>query len=715
MTDEIQCLDSATDDDVLSQTENLHRQAGALRKWSKSLLKRTAKPNSNDSQEGFSLEDGNYLISELHAHRHELEATNEELRWVKKELETSLKRHFDLYDLAPEGYFTLDAKGLIIEANLAAASLLGLEKEALLKQPLSSFILCESQDASWQKIFSQTVGAEPLVCECKMLRQGTTPFWARLKTTSTKDAAGDPVLCVVMSDISDRMLIEEVLREQEKKYRLVAESTHDWEFWLGPDEAIRYCSPACQKITGHSVAEFETDPSLMRQLVHPDDLARYDLHQHGVQALEIYDDIEFRIIHAEGSVHWLSHVCRPVHGANGEHLGTRGSNRDITERKFLEAERSKERNLESLGHLAAGIAHDFNNLFQGLLGNISLARMCIPDDSEACKYLENAENVYEQAAKLTAQLITFSNGGHPQRVEVQLSKYLKAAVTTAMSASELSVEFDLAPDLWQVNIDTSQFGQVIGNLVCNAKEAMPSGGWLRITAANLQLPSKNMPNSLPPGNYVEISIQDHGCGIAADDLPRIFDPYFSTKERCSQKGMGLGLALCKTIIQKHGGAITVESESQQGTTFHLFLPTIAPPQSSDMQALQRGLTGAGPRILIMDDDRAVNEVATHYLNHHGYRMDSASNGDAAIAAYQEAREACDPYAAVILDLTIPGGMGGKEVFAILKKTDPEVKAIVSSGYTDDPAILNYSAHGFAEVLAKPYHLQEMKAVLDRLV
>lgn len=528
-------------------------------------------------------------------------------------------------------------------------------------------------------------------------------------------AAGDDLRHEVREDQqgSDRQRIEEGLREREELYRLIADFSHDWELWLDQDEVIRYCSPSCQKVTGYAVTDFEYDSTLLRRIVYPEDLARYDQHRHVIKKAKKHDEIEFRIIHADGTVRWISQVCRPVYKAAGEYIGTRGSNRDITKRKLLGAEMIKARNLESLGNLAGGIAHDFNNLFQGLLGNISLAKMCLSKESEAFSYLANAENVHAQATKLTSQLTAFSSGGAPQRIEIPLAPYIRQTVTANPRCPKLAVVFDIAGDLWPVKIDPSQFSQVIDNLFTNACDAMASGGKILIRAINEKLPLKNMPHPLPPGNYVQISIKDQGGGIRESDLPRIFDPYFSTKRRCAQKGMGLGLALCNTIVRKSGGAITVETEPDQGSTFRVFLPAVA--IATDKMAIKNKLTGNGPRILIMDDEAEVSEVATRYLTLHGYRVDAAANGDAAISAYQGAREHDDPYAAVVLDLAIPGGLGGEAVFSILKATDPEVKAIVSSGYTADPALIDYAAHGFIEVLVKPYQPSNLKEVLDRLV
>lgn len=259
-------------------------------------------------------------------------------------------------------------------------------------------------------------------------------------------------------------------------------------------------------------------------------------------------------------------------------LGHRISNRDITEHKSLEAEVAKNRNLEALGILAGGIAHDFNNLFQGLLGNLQLAKMNTEESSKAYPFLERAEQVFGLATKLTGQLISFSPGGNLQPIDIHPANPLKEEALSTLAGSGLTAEFDLAENLWPITVDPSQFRNVIKHMALNALEAMPlqSGGTLLIKAANESLPENHAKHpTLPPGCYVKISIQDYGCGISKENLPRIFDPYFSTKQLGAQKGMGLGLTLCDSIIRKHGGAITVESEPGKGTTFDIYLPAAA--------------------------------------------------------------------------------------------------------------------------------------------
>ncbi len=512
---------------------------------------------------------------------------------------------------------------------------------------------------------------------------------------------------------------EEELKQSEHRYRTVADFTYDWEFWIAPDGKFLYCSPSCQRVIGHSAAALEHDPTLLRSIVHPDDLAAYDQHCQAAQEGKTIQEFEFRIIRANGQIEWawLAHSCQPIYDESGRFLGTRGSNRDVTLRKRLEAEAIKDKNLAAIGVLAGGIAHDFNNLFQGLLGNLSLAQMYTSKSSKAFPFLEKAEQVYGEATKLTRQLIAFSSGGgNYPAMHLQASPHIREEVSSSLAGSDIVVEFELPDTLWPINVNPVQFRDVIKHLVQNAREAMSQqvGGTLKIIATNetLEMNHDKHP-TLAPGHYLRVSIEDQGCGISREHLPLIFDPYFSTKERGAQKGMGLGLSLCDAVIKKCGGAISVLSKPCKGSTFQVFIPAVMP--AATKTAVTKGQGTKGPRILLMDDDPGVVEVTTKYLHLAGYRIDSTMDGEATIAAYEEASAAGDPYALLILDLMISGGMGGKDVIAILKQSAPEVKAIVSSGYTDDHAMTNFSEYGFIAASPKPCLLSELKAIIKRFV
>ncbi|HIJ90980.1 MAG: PhnD/SsuA/transferrin family substrate-binding protein [Desulfobulbaceae bacterium] len=369
---------------------------------------------------------------------------------------------------------------------------------------------------------------------------------------------------------------QQTLEASEEKFRTVADYTLDMEYWEGARREIIYMSPSCEAITGYSRDEFIADPDLFLRVVHPDDRDQWDAHRHDIGNQED-GMLNFRVVRRDGGIRWLEHICHPVWSNDGVFRGRRVSNRDISERKRLESELLKIRNLESLAILAGGIAHDFNNLFQVLVGNIQLAKMNTEESSEVYQYLKQAEQAAGLATKLTSQLIAFSSEGNKLPINIQPVSYIMNETVAILEGSDLLPEFDLAENLLSISVDPAQFRNVIKQVVLNAKEAMPagSGGTLRISAVNEHL-SENHGKYPPlaPGNYVKISIEDQGCGISKENLPHIFDPYFSTKQRGSQKGMGLGLTLCDTIIRRHGGAITVESEPGKGTGFHLYFPAV---------------------------------------------------------------------------------------------------------------------------------------------
>lgn len=401
----------------------------------------------------------------------------------------------------------------------------------------------------------------------------------------------------------------------------------------------------------------------------------------------------------------------PIRGADGTLHGVVLVFRDVSEQRRLESELLRAQKVESVGVLAGGIAHDFNNLLTGIMGNLSLAKRFAASQDRVVVRLTEAENACQRATALTYQLLTFAKGGVPIRETVSIAELLTESATFAVRGSKVRVDVTIAEDIWPGNVDGGQVSQVIHNVVLNAVQAMPEGGHIQVAAENCVVHGGEVP-TLRGGNYVKITVHDDGDGIPAEVLPNIFDPYFSTKE----EGSGLGLATAYATVRKHDGYITVTSETGRGTTFAIYLPASDQPLVHVSETAPLAIQGQGSgRVLIMDDEAMIREILQVMLEYTGYTVDSASDGMEAVALYQQAQEAGQPYALVILDVTVPGGMGGLETLVQLQALDPQVTALISSGYANDPVLANFAAYGFRGVLTKPYTEQGLQEALQRVM
>jgi two-component system, cell cycle sensor histidine kinase and response regulator CckA len=388
---------------------------------------------------------------------------------------------------------------------------------------------------------------------------------------------------------------------------------------------------------------------------------------------------------------------------------------DVTESKKMVEELSKVQKFEAIGVLAAGIAHDFNNLLQTIMGNVSLAKMCLATHSpeRIVSLLQRAEEALENAKELGSRLITFSKCGKPIRKVSSFENILRKSIDLSFSGSQITSDFMLPHDLYPVEIDEGQITLAFNNILMNAKEAMPDGGSISITAKNISISeSDSMP--LQEGDYVQISIKDSGAGIPEAILPKIFDPYFSTKGMGSQKGLGLGLPICFSIVRNHGGHIRVESEKGTGATFHLYLPASKKDSHVQETTLVQPQGVSGRRLLFMDDDANIREVFKEMMGYLEHEAECARNGEEAVELFRQAKESGRAFDAVILNLTVKDGMGGDETIERILKIDPEVKAVISSGYVDAPIVKDYQKYGFVDAIVKPYKMSQLKGLLDKL-
>jgi len=381
---------------------------------------------------------------------------------------------------------------------------------------------------------------------------------------------------------------------------------------------------------------------------------------------------------------------------------------EVAERERMETELTRAQKLESLGLLAGGIAHDFNNLLGAIMGNLSLAMLDVDPANPASHQLAKAEQASLRAQELTRQLLTFSRGGTPVKKLIALAGVISEAAGFALQSSRVLHELAIPKGLWPVEADEGQMMQVFNNLLINADQAMPSGGIIRIFAQNITLgPGNGLP--LGAGPYVKISVADEGAGIPAEHMEKVFEPFFTTK----QKGSGLGLAVSYSIIRKHEGLITVESEPGRGTTFHIYLP--ASQREVVFSWRDDTFTKGNGHILVMDDEEEMRNTTGDMLVRLGYTVDYAGEGGEAIAKYRQAQEAGQPFGAVIMDLTVPGGMGGKEAVRKLLEIDPAARIIVSSGYSHDPVMSDFRSYGFQGLVTKPYRLHDLSEVVAAVI
>lgn len=392
---------------------------------------------------------------------------------------------------------------------------------------------------------------------------------------------------------------------------------------------------------------------------------------------------------------------------NGNVVSFFSTMKDLTERKKVEVELHKAQKLESIGILAGGIAHDFNNILTAIFNDIALAK-----DSDSKEYREKwltkAEAAAMRARDLSYKLLTFSKGGSPVKNLIDPGAFLKESVSLSLAGTNLKPVFLIQPSLPPIEADENQLNQVIHNIILNSAQAMPSGGTLNVSAGIEKNVRKNIPG-LPGGDYILFTIEDLGAGMDEYLVPKAFDPFFTTKEKAS----GLGLSTAYSIIKSHGGHISMRSRAGEGTTVYIYLPMIKKKISAEKSdGSEVKLTG---KVLVMDDEELIRETAGEVLSRMGFTVEYSVDGTEAIDLYRQAFVAGEPYRAVIMDLTIPGGMGGKEAVGLLKEIDPGVKAIVSSGYSNDPVMAEYEKYGFSGIIIKPYKASDLVGAVKRIM
>ncbi|MBI5102941.1 MAG: PAS domain S-box protein [Nitrospirae bacterium] len=511
-------------------------------------------------------------------------------------------------------------------------------------------------------------------------------------------------------DITDRKRSEEALRQSEQFIRSILDTVDEGFIVIDRDYRIITANKAyCRQVGG---CDEKIIGRHCYEISHKTDKPCYEEGEECATHLAFETGAPHAALHRHkdpnGIILYVETKAYPIKDDSGNVISVIEVINNITERHLLEEERLKTQKLESIGTLAGGIAHDFNNLLQGVFGYISMAKITHDQKEKSLAMLSQAEEALHMSVNLTTQLLTFSKGGSPLKKLIRLEPTVENSAKFALSGSHTDYRMNSAPDLWSVEADAGQLSQVIQNIVLNANEAMEGGGTVNISLENMNIPS-NTNHRLPEGGrFVLIDIEDTGTGISGQDMARIFDPYFTTK----QKGSGLGLATSYSIIKNHGGLIEVRSELNRGTTFSIYLPASKGAETATEQTAQTSAATKTIRVLLMDDEDVVRNVAQEMIGALGHEVESAEDGRKAIELFRQAREAGNPYDLVILDLTVKGGMGGEEAIAGIREIDPNVKAVVSSGYADNPVIADYRTYGFSAVLNKPYKIDSLKDCLS---
>ncbi len=548
------------------------------------------------------------------------------------------------------------------------------------------------------------------------LRRGAQTFWLHEHVSLTATGPNEWRLVGVIVDTTARREAEMAVAAEKERLAVTLRAMTEAVITLDAGGIVQFLNRAAAELLQQEPARLIGQPlAKICQLAHGSGESLALPLSQALAAGQPYDlPADAHLVVAQAlPPRLVEGCCMPVRDPRSVLTGAVLVLRDVTERHRLEEHIQRASKLESVGLLAGGIAHDFNNILTAILGNLTMVREDVQGQPELEECLDDAQQATARARDLTQQLLTFAKGGDPVRAALNLSQVLTEVTQFSLRGSPIRCDFALAPDLWPALADKGQIAQVVQNLVINAVQAMPTGGQLRLEARNETIGRQQPHPSLALGEYLRLTIADTGTGIAPDNLPRIFDPYFTTK----RQGHGLGLATVYSIVKKHQGHIEVHSTVGQGTTFTIWLPAAheAPAALAAAPVPAAPATRLVGRALFMDDEDSIVFLGTKMLQRLGLEVEVARDGREALEKYRAARAAGRPFALVIMDLTVPGGMGGKEAIGLLQKLDPAVKAIVSSGYSSDPVLADFRKYGFCGMVAKPYEIAEFTRTVRRVL
>lgn len=606
--------------------------------------------------------------------------------------------------------FIIDRDDRVAYVNQVAAAFLGRTAGEILGKPRSLFFPSpdtELQKRALDQVFQSGEGFQ----SDSYVPSSNMPRWIDTILIPIKDETSRvEAVMGVSRDITDRKRAENALAAEKERLAVTLRSIGDGVIVTNREGRIEFMNSVAEQLTGRRFEESwgRLISEVWQAFTEP---GREPCSPPLAVVLETGECINpkcnFWIKSKKGGERLVSMTAAPLKHNGSNISGMVLAFKDITEKTLMEEEVRKSQHLESLGILAGGIAHDFNNLLAGIFGYMDVALETIRDQARTRDYLQKAMGVLQRAKDLTHQLLTFSKGETPERRLISMTELIKDASAFAMAGSNVKLTLSLSDDLSSCELDAGQISEMINNILINAQQAMPSGGSISLVAENVSIEGQhNLP--IKTGCYVLVAIRDTGTGIPADCLGRIFDPFFTTKK----KGNGLGLTMSYSVVKKHEGCLLVESEINKGTTFKIYLPASMKKASDKKTVTKSPKTGHG-NILVMDDEEVLRDVICSMLKTLGYTPVAVSTGTEVVALFADNLSKNTPVACIILDLTVPGEMGGKEAMQQILEQDPNARGIVSSGYSDDPILSDPLKFGFRAVLRKPFTLRDFGNVIHQ--
>ncbi len=637
-------------------------------------------------------------------------ANIEEREKTENALRESEENFRTLFDKSADVIFLVDSTGRIVDVNEMASVRYKYSREELLDMNVSQ-LDTPSDSVNAPERIGKVKKYEWAVFEVEHATKDGMIIPAEVNSRLiTRN--GVPLLLSNCRDITERKRAEEGLREEKERLAVTLNSIGDAVIATDVEQKITTINKVAEQLTGWSAEEAMGKPlAEVFTIINETTREKCGNPVDKVLATGLVVGLanHTALIRRDGTEIIIDDSAAPIKDRGDNTVGIVLVFRDITAEYRREQEIQKMQKLESLGLLAGGLAHDFNNLLTSIMGNVSLAKMQLGAEHTLFGRLNEVEKATERATGLTQQLLTFARGGAPVKKTASLSEIAEDACHFAMSGSNVRCSYTVPKTLSCAEVDRGQMNQVFNNLMINAIQAMPNGGTVHIGFENISLEAPDIP-LLAGGDYIKITFRDEGIGIPEENLDRVFDPYFSTKAA----GQGLGLATVNSILKRHQGYISAKSKTGIGTTFTLYIPAakdIISPEKTKTGGLQFG----NGRVLVMDDEQLVRSVAGEMLTMLGYEVGFAKDGKEAIEAYQQAEKEKRPFDVVIMDLTIPAGMGGREAVKKLHEISPEAKVIVSSGYSTDPIMGEYKKYGFRDVLVKPYNSIQMSEAISKVM